>query len=80
MSQPSNAFFHELGQHAAVVGYLANYLDALEPEVEADYRLAADAALFDDSRKATALAAFGRLELVRRMRKQLEPYKQQHMR
>lgn len=78
MSQASKEIFHALGQHAGVVGHLDKYLEALEPEAEFEFRIAAEAALFDESRKATALAAFGRLEMVKRLRKQLEPYVLQH--
>lgn len=80
MSQASSEVFHTLGQNAAVVGHLDKYLEALEPEVEFDFRVAAEAALFDESRRSTALAAFGRLEMVRRLRRQLGPYIQQHTR
>lgn len=78
MSQASKEIFHTLGQNAGVVGHLNNYLEALEPEVEFEFRAAAEIALFDDSQKAAALAAFGRLEMVRRLRKQLSPYVLQH--
>lgn len=74
MSQTSKEQFEALGQSSVAVGYLDNYLAALEPEAEFEFRIASEAALFDESRRATALAAFGRLEMVKRMRKHLEPY------
>lgn len=80
MSRPSKDIFHELGQHAGIVVALNEYLAALEPEMEVEFRTAAEASLFDESHKAMALAAFGRLEVVKRLRRQLEPYVLQHTR
>lgn len=74
MSQPSDALFRELGKNAAVVGYLDRYLAALEPEEEKKLYSVAEAALFDEAQLQAARVQFGRLEMVRQLRRNLAPY------
>lgn len=71
MSRQSDALFHELGKNAAVVGYLSRYLQALEPEEEAKLRTVAEAALFDEVQLQSARVQYGRLEMVRELRRNL---------
>lgn len=74
MSQPSDALFRELVKNAAVVGYLNSYLMALEPEEEKKLQSVAEAALFDEAQLQAARVQFGRLEMVRQLRRNLAPY------
>lgn len=74
MFLPSDALLHELGQNAAVVGYLNRYLSALEPEEELKLRTVAEAALFDEAQLHAARVQYGRLEMVRQLRRKLEQY------
>lgn len=78
MSQQSDVAFHALGRSAAATGHLALYLDTLAPELEQEFRLAAEAALFDKSQKDAALIAYGQYELVRRLQKKLAPHILKH--
>lgn len=74
MSLASDAILHKLGQNAGVVGYLNRYLEALEPEEEKKLRDVAEAALFDEVQLQPARVQYGRLEMVREMRRNLAPY------
>lgn len=79
MSQASKLeVFHRLGQHAAVVGHLNNYLRVLEPDEERKFQALAEVALFDSEQHGAACVQYGRLQLVRELMRDLEPYIKQH--
>lgn len=84
MFRPSDDAFFALGKSAAAVGHLDKFLQALEPEEAAKLQQLAEAALFDEAQLNAARIQYGRLQLVRELRRNLAAhvasYEQQHMR
>lgn len=74
MFPQSDALFRELGKNAGVVGHLNRYLEALEPEEEVKLHSLAEAAIFDETQLRSACVQYGRLELVRELRRNLKQY------
>lgn len=69
-----------LGQDPTVAQYLDKYLGLLEPEEARQFTSMAETALFDKNFHAQACVQYGRLDMVRKLRRKLEPYITQHTR
>lgn len=77
-NQSPDTLLYTLGQNAAAVGHLANYLAALRIVEHAKAQELSYVALFDESKRVNALAQYGRLELIKEIQQHLEPFIKQH--
>lgn len=80
MSRQSDGILRELGQTPGAADYLNRYLEALESEEGARLRVLAESALFDGAERNAARVQYGRLSLVREMRRSLESQTMQYTR